>query len=331
MTGGRSLAINRKSVKIFCFFMVVYTSSCRSLTHEFFTKAAIDGKRQILYFMAGQSNMAGQTPLTDDLKEFKVPNVEIFCVEPEKFHVDREAYRSEAEFPQWKSLRPCGASPNSFGPELTFGAALHAELPDAKIYLIKFAHGGTSLGCEWQPSPPSEAYKRYEPDACSRFMKAMSKPGDSMRSYKRFLTAVNWGRDGLRARNISPELGGMLWFQGEADADGRSDFRFLSESYAENLPHLLRSIRSDLRAPEMPFALGKIKCGYSQAFWDPSVSPLDVVRRSQQALADSEPHVVTFDSMDLSVQADRCHFDAPAMKTLGIRFAKALRAQAPLN
>jgi hypothetical protein len=79
------------------------------------------------------------------------------------------------------------------------------------------------------------------------------------------MKVVKWGLQGLAQRGINAEFGGMLWFQGESDANGRTPFKFLSDSYEVNLPHFIDVIRKDLNRSELPFSLGKIKCGSSHA------------------------------------------------------------------
>jgi hypothetical protein len=208
---------------------------------------------------------------------------------------------------------------------LTFAAEAQKADPNAKIYLIKYAHGGTSLGCEWQPNKVSNAYPNYGVEGCQRYLSKTAKAADNMRTYKRFLAAMDWGLTALRQRGIEPKVGGMLWFQGEADADGRTEFRFLADSYADNLTHFVRTLRSDLKAPDMPFVLGKIKCGYSVADWNRDASPVEMIRSAQQKFIDTETSVYGFDSMDLKFQSDNCHYDSPSMKIIGQRFAWALK------
>lgn len=119
----------------------------------------------------------------------------------------------------------------------------------------------------------------------------------------------------------------MLWFQGEADADSHTPFKFLSDSYEVNLPHLVHSIRNDLKLAELPFSLGKIKCGSTIATWDNRVNPLEVVRHAEQKTADTGHKVLVFDTMDLQFKEDHCHFDTHSMMTVGYRFAKSFQHQ----
>lgn len=278
--------------------------------------------KNLVFLLGGQSNMAGQTPLDDSVRSLKLPNVEVFCAYPYKFEKDREEYKKDQGFPAWKPFEPCGASPKDFGPEATFAQSMAKALPDTKIFLIKYAHGGTSQACEWQPNKPSSAFASYGEEACKKFLSSSSKELDSMRSYERFLKVVGWGMDALKKRGIQAEIGGMLWFQGEADADGRAANKFLSDTYATNLPHFIKSVRADLGQNNMPFVLGKIKCGYSNAEWDSKINPLEKVRKVQQDVTKTESKVFAFDTMNLKFQADGCHFDQESMKKIGASFAE---------
>lgn len=265
--------------------------------------------------------MAGESLVTDEVRRIYQSNVEVYCGYHWKFEKDREVYRSDQSRPSWQSFRPCGSNDNNFGPEVTFGEALGKAHPDTKIYLIKYAHGGTSLGCEWQPNSRSSAFANYGDSGCQKFLVGAGKELDSIRTYKRFVQFVKWGLESLTQRGINAEFGGMLWFQGEADADGRTPFKFLSDSYEVNLPHFIQNIRQEFNQPNLPFALGKIKCGYTHADWNYNVNPLEIVRSAQAKTASTSSKVYAFDTMDLEFREDKCHFDTRSMMTVGYRFA----------
>jgi hypothetical protein len=321
--------------EVLCLSLAMGIIGCRTTNRNYESSAskAQNGDEGIIFLLGGQSNMAGQTPLPSDLASLKVPNVEIFCAQPHFFNPGQETFKSDYHTPSWREFAPCGVNDSTFGPEVTFAQKMHEAMPNKKIYLIKYAHGGTSQGCEWMPMKRSHAFNSYGESKCKDFLTATNKPADSMRTYQRFLKMAEMGRIALKSRGIEAKVGGMLWLQGEGDADGRAAYRFLSDTYKVNLPHFIRTVREDLQEPHMPFVIAKIKCGYSYAEWsDPNDSarppraanPLEMVRNTQNEVTRTEPNVSAFDTMDLQFQADQCHFDTPSMRTIGARFAEKI-------
>lgn len=314
----------RNLAKLSATACLIFANACSNSGGDTSQPKDVPGDHHVVYILAGQSNMAGESPLSAEARAIKVPNVEIFCVDHWKFQDQLEEYRPGEPLPRWEALRPCGSREGFFGPELSFANDLHKQSPDTKFYLLKFAHGGTSLACDWQPIPPSTAFSSYGREKCERYRTILNQRTLTQQTYKRFVTALNWGLSGLKERGITPKLGGVLWFQGETDTAPQTDLRFMSESYGENLQHFVQSVRQILKIETLPFVLGKIKCGHSKAEWDPGVSPLETVRHSQQQLASRVGGVYTFDSMDLTMLPDNCHYDAPSMLTIGSRFAQIL-------
>jgi hypothetical protein len=136
-----------------------------------------------VFFLGGQSNMAGEALITDEVRRIYQSDVEVFCGYPSKFEKDREEYLPNQTTPSWQSFRACGSNDNFFGPEITFGEAMAKAYPDTRIYLIKYAHGGTSLGCEWQPNERSSAFIKYGDVECKNYLLEARKDLSSIRTY----------------------------------------------------------------------------------------------------------------------------------------------------
>lgn len=280
----------------------------------------------LVFILAGQSNMAGQAPLGEELSGAlaAVDNVRIFCAQSWFFH-DHSAILRPDRQPVWEGLRSCGANQRWFGPELTFGLTVGRQLPDHDIYLIKYAHGGTSLFCEWQPDTSSPVYVRAGGDAmCVDYLSTFSwKTADNMWTWERFDATLELAL-ALLPRQARQSFGGMLWLQGEADAERDDRWPFMAQEYHRNLGDFIDRVRRRLAQPELPFVLGQIKCGADRAAWG---NPLKTVRDAQRELAASKPGVMAFDTWDLSMQEeinDCCHFSAASIKTIGERYALAL-------
>ena len=135
--------------------------------------------RELVFILAGQSNMAGQGIAAELAPAYRrVPaNVEYYY----------NGYKTPLN--RFKH----------FGPEIGFAHEISRRFPNTKIKLIKFAVGGTSLFA-WAP--------RWNPAKASSTGNASAGP-----LFKKLIKTVNIQFNGKNAK-----LAGILWMQGEADA-----------------------------------------------------------------------------------------------------------------
>jgi len=120
-------------------------------------------------------------------------------------------------------------------------------------------------------------------------------------------------RDGRPA-----ELSGFLWMQGEHEG-GIS--RKMAEDYEELLSSFVASVRKDLHAPWLPFAVGQVN-GHAWAYGD-------IARKCQSEVCRKDKRTALVETIDLPrVSSDAAHFTADGMLTLGSRFAKTMAALA---
>lgn len=121
----------------------------------------------------------------------------------------------------------------NFGPDLSFGYQMHQHYPNDSIYLIKWAWGGTNLYSDWSPANGG--------GWCYNNFKSIA------------LTALQT----LKDANLSPSIAGMLWMQGEADANDNT----MAPAYQTNLVNFIRQQRSDFSSyggANMQFVIGRI-------------------------------------------------------------------------
>ena len=104
-------------------------------------------------------------------------------------------------------------------------------------------------------------------------------------------------------------LQGILWHQGEADASDSS-----YKKYQLNLTAFVQKVRNDLAMPELPFIIGKLPSFNKDKYRD---SINIAIERTAQSLQ----NVYVIETADLTGKADSLHFDAPAQRRLGERFA----------
>lgn len=100
----------------------------------------------------------------------------------------------------------------------------------------------------------------------------------------------------------SGQLRGILWHQGESD---EKDADYLSK-----LEKLIKDLRSDLNAPELPFIAGQ-------------VNHVPLINDQIAKLPDRVPFT-RFTSSEGLKASDRWHFDTASMNLLGQRYAEAM-------
>ena len=160
------------------------------------------------------------------------------------------------------------------------------------IGLIPSAHGGTSMQ-QWEPS-----------------RKHMG--GGSL-----------YGATLARVAACGGKVAGILWYQGESDANPAD-----APLYESRMAELVQSFRSDFGRPDLPFLFVQLGGFVTPA--DPGlVSSWNAVRESQRKLASSLPNVGMVSAVDCGLD-DGIHIDTPGLKTLGRRLAAvALGTPAP--
>ena len=210
---------------------------------------AANAKNYELYFLGGQSNMAGYGDVKKLPNEYSKPfeQVRIFQGNPQ---VDFKKGGGEGI---WAALQPGmghtfkSSKKNNqwsedFGPELSFGHAIAQMRPEKNIAIVKYALGGTALGYgvgnNWFPD-----YRR----------------GNGINQYDHFMNTL------FNALNVQDIDGdgeldtftpkGIVWMQGESDA---YDSLTVANNYQRNLTKMMALIRAALRSPDLPVVIGKI-------------------------------------------------------------------------
>lgn len=188
-----------------------------------------------IFLLVGQSNMDGRGPvagLRGDLAKFAQarPDVRIG-------YSIGGLHRPLRVSDGFEALRPgCSGTPknaggtpptNTFGPEVSFGAAMADAFPGRKILLLKVAEGGTSLAADWDPQQPEKLYAR-------------------------FLRYVESAQAKIRDEGGTGQLRGMVWMQGESDSS------LPAGKYRELLTAFIAKVRADLAAPALPFVIGQV-------------------------------------------------------------------------
>lgn len=169
---------------------------------------------------------------------------------------------------------------------LTFALDVLEEKPYRKIGLIPCAVGGTSI-TKWQPSGKADAPNPYD-NAISRAKIAL--------------------KDGT--------LKGILWHQGETDSNDRHT------EYEERFEKLLNNLANDLEIDinTIPIVIGEIGYFYVNKR---NVKNGKEINEILNSIAQKHNNITCVSSAGLNHKGDSTHFDAPSIREMGRRYAKA--------
>jgi len=132
-----------------------------------------------------------------------------------------------------------------FGPELQFGHVIGDHL-DEPVLLIKTAWGGKSLDQDFRPPSAEGATGAYYTRMIAEYREALGSIGEHFPQYA----------------NHKPRLSGFVWFQGWNDMVNQD----ATARYADNLAHLIRDVRRDLEAPNVPVVVAETGNADSEVF-----------------------------------------------------------------
>jgi alpha-galactosidase len=240
-----------------------------------------------VFILAGQSNMQGHAnvktfdyigndPKTAPvLKEMLGPGgapkvcdrVWISYISPDRGETEKSG----------KLTAGFGASSEEIGPEFTFGIYMEKLLGEP-ILIIKTAWGGKSLNTDFRP--PGAGPYEFNEAQLENFKKqgkdiAAEKASKAEATGRYYRLMIEHVRKVLAdPKKVCPaydaargfELAGFVWFQGWNDmVDGgtypQRDKPGGYDAYGKVLAQFIRDVRSDLKAPKMPFVIGVMGVG----------------------------------------------------------------------
>lgn len=174
------------------------------------------------------------------------------------------------------------------GPGLTFARELVQDDPALVVGLIPAAAGGSPIST-WEPGGWHDQTDSHPyDDAIAR----------------------------ARVAQRHGQLKAILWHQGESDANPSA-----APLYGERLLRLVERFRTDLDSPGVPFLVAGLGC-FDGVPWSPHRVAVDSVHRTLSGAID---HVAFVPADGLGHKGDSVHFDSPAARELGRRFAHAYR------
>lgn len=196
-----------------------------------------------------------------------------------------------------------------FGPEVGCAAAWTRARPGESLVCCKFARDASNLYYDWHPEA------------------TVGGSEDEFRGplYPRLLHQWRLLRETLLEAGEQPVLSAFCWMQGERD----SVFRFMAENYQQSLSALIRHIRADTAAPELPVVIGRVAPRVIDPATGESRHPFHaLVHEAQTRIARELPGISLVETADLP-QSDNLHFTAAGQIELGRRFALAASSFLP--
>jgi len=275
------------------------------------------GTRYKLYFLGGQSNMDGYGyvhELPADLNR-PISGVRIFHGNP----MPDDSLGGGVGV--WTELNPghgvgfnYDGAENSyserFGVELTFAQTLLELDLEANVAIIKYSRGGTSIDEE-----AARNFGSWDPDYEGR---------EGINQYDHFQTTVE---NAMSAGDIDGDgaddtlvPSGIIWMQGESDADVTEE---IAERYQGNLTELVGLIRNALGGGDIPVVVGRIsESGQEEdgVVWEYG----GIVRTAQAAFVEADGNAALLTSTDEYDYSDPWHYDTDGYIDLGRRFAEAV-------
>ncbi|MFN4904509.1 MAG: sialate O-acetylesterase [Planctomycetota bacterium] len=250
------------------------------------TALSEDTKKPLqIYILAGQSNMQGHAKISTfehiGMDAATKPMLDRMIDAKGKPTVCQRVWISSigcAESEQTGKLTAgFGASPEKIGPEFTFGIYTQM-LTDAPILIIKTSWGGKSLHTDFRP--PSAGPYVFNETLLSNLTKQgkdlsairAAKEKETGVYYRQMIDHVKYVLSDIQRiipdydSSVGYELAGFAWFQGWNDMVDSGTYPNRDKTggydqYSQALAHLIRDVRTELKAPKMPFVIGVLGVG----------------------------------------------------------------------
>jgi hypothetical protein len=117
-------------------------------------------------------------------------------------------------------------------------------------------------------------------------------------------------------------LKGILWHQGENDSSAEETAR----SYADRFATMIKDLRADLGAGDVPLVAGKLGEFLASTSKDGKPVFWPLVNEQLATIPARVPHTAVVESTGLKHKGDVVHFDTPSLREFGRRYATAMQA-----
>jgi len=225
-----------------------------------------------VFILAGQSNMEGQAVVDLDHEKYYNSgrgNLEHVMKDPAKAHLYKHLRDKKGRWvvrdDVWvwymagKGRLKSGKlsigyavypGKHHFGPELQFGHVIGNHL-DEQVLLIKTAWGGKSLYKDFRPPSSGGQVGPY-------YTKMLEQIRDVLAHLKKHFPQYDPPAGGGRGY----EIVGFVWFQGWNDMFDKAAVA----EYEQNLANLIKDVRKEFKAPNLPVVIGETGNAGNAAF-----------------------------------------------------------------
>jgi hypothetical protein len=241
------------------------------------------GGKVKLFVLAGHRNMEGERAFVQDLKKSS-PLLKDNARVAYRYSLGGGYKTSDG----WEPLGPAGYY-DTFGPELSFGAALSKKLK-GPFAVAKFTHSGSQI-IDWTPEG-SEAVSRN--------------------LYPSFVKFIQESMQELTDRGQKVELAGILYHIGENDMSW-GPFR---RGAAARLQSLVNQSREDLGLPKLQWFVSQ-----QPPTDDERVNDIDVTALIAEVAA-ADPNLFHIRAFDLPPQEKKLVLDTKGVVALGEELAE---------
>lgn len=141
----------------------------------------------------------------------------------------------------------------------------------------------------------------------------------------------DWAIDGLLTRHAiseakfameTSEIVGILWHQGESDSYGE---RY--KTYEDKLLSLLKHLREELNAPDIPFIIGELGHYLGEVGFGKSAVEYKQINKILSKVAHTEKNCYFVTSKGLTANPDGIHINAMSQRKFGLRYYEAFSKQ----
>jgi sialate O-acetylesterase len=226
-----------------------------------------------LWVLAGQSNMQGYGNLIDVTR----PDPRVMSLE-----LDRTWVQAKEPLHWWlldqarQKIHPKGA-----GLGLSFAKTI-VQQTNVPIGLLPCAQGGTFM-TEWDPTKKDQGRRSL------------------------------YGSMLLQIKNAGGRIKGLLWYQGEAEANETN-----LKKYPQVFPAFIAAIRDDLHQPDLPFYL--VQIGRYAALNEPARKYWNGVQEIQRRIPEQIRYTAVVAGIDLELD-DFIHIGTQGLERVGRRLA----------
>jgi alpha-galactosidase len=273
-------------------FIALVVAISASLARVAAVLAEDTAKTYKVFIIAGQSNAQGKAPVSLMDAQAEAPATKDLYK-----HLRKDGkWIVRDDVLCWYKAKKGGltvgyGSPGRSGSELEFGWMMGDRFEEP-VVIIKTCQGGMSLFGNFRPPSsglPSEEVLKAHRERMQESARNRKEPVPTAAAcdltwgeWYRFIlsdyrtVADTWEKEFPVLKGRKPELAGFVWFQGWNDQYGAE------KEYEGHLKNLIKDVRKDLNAPNLPFVI--VAMGQNGS--NPATGAMLTIREAQMAMND---------------------------------------------